>query len=278
MDFLIDKNIVRCYGDALAVVHVQREQEAHHPSVLNLGAVAVSRSGQIAGGGSTTQTTDQERQLHRHRLLAREKIFDRIRPITSEVKAVLHSRTIALILLLLMLALSPPASAYGKSVEDLVGSFSIGKTIKIGSSSECFSSAGEVDPLTPPRIGAAGPLSDDQAPSLAGFTLEPQQLSLASLQPVNLTAHLIDDQAVWAAEAAFSGPSGGQAIALFNSQNRNSGTAKDGSYAARMMLPANETGEWHLQNLTMVDLEGNRKILVEDDLASLGLHTVIAVV
>ena len=89
-----------------------------------------------------------------------------------------------------------------------MGSFSIEKTIKIGSSSECFSSAGAADPLTPPQIGGAGPLADDQPPSLAGFAFQPQQISAASPQPVNLTAHLIDDQAVWAAEAAFSGPPG----------------------------------------------------------------------
>jgi hypothetical protein len=188
----------------------------------------------------------------------------------------LHSRILALSLLLL-LASAAPASAYGKSVEDLVGSFSIEKTIKIGSSSECFSSSDATDPLTPPQIGASGPLSDDQAPGIAGLAFEPQQLSSASPAKVVLTAHLIDDQAVWAAEAAFFGPSGEQALALFTSQNRTSGTARDGSYRAFMTLPANETGEWHLQNLTLVDEEDNRKVLSEGDLASLGLPTVISV-
>ncbi len=90
----------------------------------------------------------------------------------------LHSRILALALLLLLAAASP-AFAYGKSVEDLVGSFSIEKTIKIGSSSECFSSAGAADPLTPPQSGGAGPLADDQPPGLAGFAFLPQQISAA---------------------------------------------------------------------------------------------------
>ena len=191
---------------------------------------------------------------------------------------VLHSRILVLALLLLLVAASP-ASAYGKSVEDLVGSFSIEKTIKIGSGSECFSSAGATDPLIPPQSGAAGPLADDQPPNVAGFTFQPQQLFAASPQPINLTAHLIDDQGIWAAEAAFSGPQGEEAAALFSAQNRTSGTAKDGYYSAKMILPLNnETGEWHLQNLTLVDREDNRRVLLQKDLQGLGLPTVITVI
>lgn len=190
----------------------------------------------------------------------------------------MHTRILALALLLL-LALAAPASAYGKSVEDLVGSFSIEKTIKIGSSSESFSSAGAADPLIPPQSGAVGPFADDQPPNVAGFAFQPQQLFAARPRPINLTAHLIDDQGVWAAEAIFSGPLGKEAAALFSAQNRTSGTAKDGYYNATMILPlSNETGEWHLQNLTLVDREGNRRVLVEEDLRGLGLPTVITVI
>jgi hypothetical protein len=190
----------------------------------------------------------------------------------------LHS-PIPVLALLLLLALAAPASAYGKSVEDLVGSFSIEKTIKIGSSSESFSSAGAADPLTPPQSWAVGPLVDDQAPGLAGFAFLPQQLSAAGPQTINLTVHLIDDQSVWAAEAIFSGPSGEETAALFSAQNRTAGTAKDGYYSAKMILPSsNETGEWHLQNLTLVDREGNRRVLVEEDLQGQGLPTVITVI
>jgi len=181
--------------------------------------------------------------------------------------------------IIISLVLSSPAFAYGKSVEDLVGSFSIGKTIKIGSSSECFTARDALDPLTPPKSGAAGPLSDDQAPSLAGFSIEPQQLSSASLMSINLTAHLIDDQAVWMAQATFSGPSGQNAIALFSSENRTGGTTKDGSYSTQMMLSkGNETGLWQLENITLVDMEGNRRILSEEDLKGIGLPTTVAVI
>ncbi|MDQ1262161.1 MAG: hypothetical protein QG575_1342 [Euryarchaeota archaeon] len=189
----------------------------------------------------------------------------------------MHSR-ILILALLLLLAISSPASAYGKSVEDLVGSFSIEKTVKIGSSSECFSSEGAADPLAPPQSNAVGPLADDQPPGLAGFSLEPQEISATLPRTINLTAHLIDDQGVWAAKAEFSGPSGEEAAALFSSQNLTSGNAKDGYYEAQMYLPPiNETGEWHLQNLTLVDREGNRRVLAEEDLQGLGLPTVITV-
>ena len=189
----------------------------------------------------------------------------------------MHTRILALALLLL-LALAAPAFAYGKSVEDLVGSFSIEKTIKIGSSSESFSSAGAADPLAPPQSGAVGPFADDQPPNVAGFAFQPQQLFAARPLPINLTAHLIDDQAVWAAEAIFSGPLGEEAAALFSSQNLTAGNVKDGYYGAQMLLPpSNETGEWHVQNLTLVDREGNRRVLVEEDLRGLGLPTVITI-
>lgn len=178
---------------------------------------------------------------------------------------------------LLLLAGIYPVSGYGKSVEDLVGVFSISKEIKIGGSSQCFSSEKSSDPLAPPLIGQAGPLSDDQAPGIAGLSIEPQKISLASPQPVNLTAHLIDDQAIWAAEAAFSGPGGESINALFSSQNRSSGTDRDGFYATQVRLPGNISGEWHLQNLTFIDREGNRKTLSGRQLESLGLPTAITV-
>ena len=66
---------------------------------------------------------------------------------------------------------------------------------------------------------------------------------------------------------------------LFPAQNLSTGTLKDGFYTTRMLLlPANETGDWNLVNLTLVDREGNRKILQREDLQRLGLPTVINVI
>jgi hypothetical protein len=186
---------------------------------------------------------------------------------------------ILILALLLLLTTSGPASAYGRSVEDLVGAFSIEKTVKIGSSSQDFTTAGEsLDPLSPPQSMAYGPLADDQAPSLAGFGFEPQRLMANSTPSINLTLHAIDDQAVWAAEARFSGPAGEDAVALFPAQNLTSGSAKDGVYSARMSLPANGTGDWYLQSLTLVDREGNRRTLGQSELVQLGMPTQITVV
>ncbi|HUM81466.1 MAG TPA: hypothetical protein PLQ38_06765, partial [Methanothrix sp.] len=116
------------------------------------------------------------------------------------------------------------------------------------------------------------------APGISGLFLDPPQISLAASQPVNLTAHLIDDQAIWAAEADLSGPDGESITALFSSLNRSSGTARDGFYSAQILLPGNISGEWHLEKLTLVDGEGNRKILSKEELQSLGLPTTISVV
>ena len=185
---------------------------------------------------------------------------------------------ILILALLLLTATSGPASAYGRSVEDLVGAFSIEKTVKIGSSSQDFLVASDLDPLTPPQSMAYGPLEDDQAPSLAGFAFEPQRVPANSLQPINLTLHAIDDQAVWAAEARFSGPDGEEASALFPARNLTTGSAKDGVYGARMMLPANVTGDWYLQSLTLVDREGNRRTLGQSELVQLGMPMQITVV
>jgi hypothetical protein len=188
----------------------------------------------------------------------------------------LISRILILWLAILLAGLSP-ASAYGKSVEDLVGVFSINKEIKIGSSSQCFSTGEASDPLVPPGMGLTGHLSDDQAPGIAGLFIEPQQISLASPQPVSLTAHLIDDQAIWAAEASFFGPGDERAKALFSTQNRSSGTARDGFYVAQVLLPGNISGQWHLQNLILVDGAGNKKTLSGPELKSMGLPTEITV-
>ena len=160
-----------------------------------------------------------------------------------------------------------------------MGSFSIEKAIKIGSSSECFSDPGATDPLTPPQSPGASPLADDQPPSLAGFTFEPTRILATSAQPINFTAHVIDDQGVWAAAAYFTNPSKTQgAEALFQAQNLSSGTSKDGFYSSKAILSGNETGDWVLENLTLVDREGNRKTLQREDLQRLGLPTVINVI
>jgi hypothetical protein len=160
-----------------------------------------------------------------------------------------------------------------------VGAFSIEKTVKIGSSSQDFTTSGEsLDPMSPPQSQASGPLADDQAPSLAGFAFEPQKVPVNSTPSINLTLHAIDDQSVWAAEARFSGPAGVEAVALFPAQDLTSGSAKDGVYSARMLLPANRTGDWHLQSLILVDREGNRRTLGQSELVQMGLPTQISVV
>jgi hypothetical protein len=134
--------------------------------------------------------------------------------------------------------------------------------------------------LTPPQRPMAGPLADDQPPSLAGFSFEPAKILASSPQPINFTAHVIDDQGVWAAAAYFTSPSKAhESMVLFPARNLCTGTPKDGFYNTRILLPPiNETGDWNLVNLTLVDREGNRKILQPEDLQRMGLPTVINVI
>jgi hypothetical protein len=116
-------------------------------------------------------------------------------------------------------------------------------------------------------------MADNQAPSLAGFSLEPKAVSSIS-SSLNLTAHVIDDQSgLGTSEAYFSSPSGAEmAEAQFLPENRVSGGSKDGIYSARVTLPKScEKGAWMLENLTMIDGQGNLRVLQRDDLAAMGM-------
>ena len=183
-----------------------------------------------------------------------------------------------IVVVFIMLSIARPAFAYGSSSEDLIGAFSLQKTIKLGSSSECFSSPESSDPLIPPKAPEASALKDNQPPGLANFDFEPRTVSSDSDQAINFTAHAIDDESgMWASAAYFASPSRNQtAMALFRPENRTSGNSKDGVYTARMRLPKDgnneiETGYWQLVNLTMADGENNRRILQADDMARQGL-------
>ncbi len=171
--------------------------------------------------------------------------------------------------LLLLSATVGCASAYGRSVEDLSGVFSLQKTIRLGSSSECFASAGASDPLT-----QAAAMTYDQPPRLAGFDFEPKAILASGQKAINLTLHIIDHQSgPWACAAYFQSPSGEQeAVAIFDAENITSSGPEGEVYAAQMLLPQRpERGNWELENLTLVDRMGNRKVLQRMDLLRLEL-------
>ncbi len=179
------------------------------------------------------------------------------------------SRIMALMMLLILVAGN--ASAYGRSTEDLVGAFSIEKSIRLGSNSECFSSGGGEDPLNyAGRSALADAPEEDRAPILAGFSIEPQVAHLG--QPVNITAHVIDDESgLQASESYLRSPSGKTAKVRFDAQVLSSGGSKDGLYTAKL-LPE-EFGLWRLQNVTLIDNEGNTRTMQAGDLMRLGLPT-----
>ncbi|NMC09734.1 MAG: hypothetical protein GYA39_01960 [Methanothrix sp.] len=172
------------------------------------------------------------------------------------------------------------ADDIGRSTEDLTGAFSLQKTIRLASSSECFFGEATADPLNPPQSHEVNAMKDDQPPGLAGFGFEPRTVYVGSDRAINFTAHFIDDQSgLWASAAYFHSPSGNQtAVVLFRMQDLTSGTTKNGVYASRMSISnGSERGDWQMENITLVDREGNRRVLQREDLMRDGLPTAFQV-
>jgi len=121
-------------------------------------------------------------------------------------------------------------------------------------------------------------MKDDQPPGLAGFGFDPRAVGAG--RAINFTAHFIDDQSgLWASAAYFHSPSGNQtAVVLFKMQDLISGTTKNGVYASRMTISnGSERGDWQMENITLVDREGNRRVLQREDLMRDGLPTAFQV-
>lgn len=201
---------------------------------------------------------------------------------TNRIKVIKSLRSqLAVQVMLAFLMVAGSAHAYGSSTEDLVGIFSMEKTIKLGSSSDCFGEAGgEKDPLSPVTSRSASSMADNLPPSLAGFSIEPKILATKPYA-INFTEHAIDDESGFFASAArFSSPTGSEsAQVLFTSANLSSGSSRDGIYTASLHLPDGvEKGLWQLENLTLVDKEGNRRTLQREDVLSLGLLTEFRIV
>jgi len=126
-------------------------------------------------------------------------------------------------------------------------------------------------------------MADNLPPSLAGFSIEPKEIPATRPYAIaiNFTEHVIDDESgFFASEARFSSPTGSEkARVLFTSANLSSGNSRDGVYTASLHLPDGvEKGLWQLENLTLVDKEGNRRTLQREDVLSLGLLTEFRIV
>jgi hypothetical protein len=202
--------------------------------------------------------------------------------LTNHIRVIKSLRSqLAAQVMIAFLIVTGSAYAYGSSTEDLVGIFSMEKTIKLGSSSDCFgATGGENDPLSPVASRSASSMADNLPPSLAGFSIEPKILGVKPYS-INFTEHVIDDESGFFASAArFSSPSGSEnAQVLFTSANLSSGNSRDGIFTASLHLPDGvETGLWQLENLTLVDKEGNRRTLHKEDVLSLGLLTEFRIV
>lgn len=166
------------------------------------------------------------------------------------------------------------ASAGGSSVEDLVGIFSVEKTIQLGggSISSCSGESCRVPDYLAPAV-RADPMSDDQPPSLAGLSLAPVEAK-GPARSADLIIHVIDDQSgLFQASALFKSPSLEEtAEVLFTSGNRTAGTQKDGYYSGQLNLSEScEKGRWLLDQVALSDQAGNSRILSQDRLEDLGL-------
>ncbi len=213
--------------------------------------------------------------------LFRGKSFFSSQPVARIVNGISLFPRLISAFILLAVALSIPAlgsvTEYGRSTEDLIGVFSIEKTIRIGGSSQDLLPGDEADPLSPPR-SLYRSLADDQAPSLAGLSIEPQSIPVNSSQPVNISLHAIDDQAFHEARASFSGPGELEAVALFPASSISSGSIRDGWYYASVILPSNQTGVWRLESLTLADRDGNERELTGEELKKRGFPVLVLVV
>jgi hypothetical protein len=183
---------------------------------------------------------------------------------------------LAVCILAIYAASSLSVATSGRSVEDLVGVFSIQKTIKLGSSSGCFAgSQSSADSLSLENKG----LADNRPPGLAGLSIEPKAINASSSRPINLTAHIIDYQSGLVegngsnlTTAWFVSPSGKQVIcASFAPDNLASGNKLDGFYRGLVVLPKiREIGVWRLESLTIIDEYGNRRVIGRDQILRLG--------
>jgi hypothetical protein len=176
----------------------------------------------------------------------------------------------------------------GKSVEDLVGAFSIEKTIKLGGNSPCSSSSCLADPLD--ALGAGSPgrasMEDDTPSCLSGFDFQPRALNLnTSAGTVNFIVHIVDDESGLLGDGSnrstisFESPSKSQSAEVkLSPSNLASGNLRDGIYYANMTLPRNsERGSWLIQRVTLVDSKGNRQALSRQDLISHGMPSELLV-
>jgi hypothetical protein len=193
----------------------------------------------------------------------------------------IHFRLISICMAVLFLASIPLGSADGRSVDDLVGVFSIEKTIKISSSSACFNSQGNSNlegPISYPALS-----SDSQPPNLLGFDLEPKVVDTStSSQNITLTARVVDDWSGLRAEGGdgsdkvskvtFVSPTGShRAVATINPSDLISCDDLDGVYRASITLPqGSEKGAWMLESLNLTDRGGNVRTFRRDDLISEG--------
>lgn len=164
---------------------------------------------------------------------------------------------------LILLSGANNAACEGWSTEDLVGVFSIEKTIKLGQ--------GSCQPSQDP-FAEAMQTADTLPPRLADLKLDPD---VTDTRTLNLTARIIDDSsglsgsnAIW-----FTSPSGAYALRTYISPaNLTSGSADDGIYRSVLEIPEGyEKGVWLLKNMTLTDAAGNSALVTRNDLILQGM-------
>jgi hypothetical protein len=131
----------------------------------------------------------------------------------------------------------------------------------------------------PTTFTQTGP-GDTTAPALASFSFSPTTVDTsASAQTITVTAQITDDLAgVEFGAFQFESPSNQSISVYFDSNNRVSGTALDGTYVKNVTVPRySEQGTWTADYFEFRDKVGNDRVLRTADLSVAGFPTTFTV-
>ena len=112
---------------------------------------------------------------------------------------------------------------------------------------------------TPTDLAVVNSNADTAAPVLVTFDFMPKSVDVTnSPQTVTVTATITDNIGFNSGGFFFQPSSGPGVSGSFNSTNRQTGTAQDGTYQATITIPAGaRPGTWRLSSLNLSDTSGN---------------------
>ena len=122
------------------------------------------------------------------------------------------------------------------------------------------SSLSPFPPGTPTDLIVTNSNADTAAPVLVSFDFMPKSVDVTNApQIVTVTARITDNIGFNSGGFFFQPPSSGLGLSgSFNSTNRQTGTAQDGTYQTTITIPAGaRPGTWRLSSINLSDTSGN---------------------